>query len=102
MYHYVSSTFFKDILYNFLKELNEDSWLRFNDPFNLIGHWRNILLHGENIWSSGGDIATYLICLILLSNISRDEYNSKIDQLLEHIKFKQKTKSPFLWYPYKF
>lgn len=101
LYHYVTSHDFKGIFNRFLDELNEDSWLRFPDPFDLIGHWRNMLLHGENIWSSGWEIATYLICLILLSYISEKEYNSKIDTLRKQIKYKQKIKSPFLWYPYK-
>lgn len=98
LYHYVASPNFRNTLNKFMNELNEDSWLRIPDPFNLIGCWRNRLLHGKNIWSSGWEIATYLICLILLSYISKVEYNLKIDSLREHIRYKQKTNSPFLWF----
>ena len=98
LYNYVASPYLQNTLYKFLNELNEDSWLRIPDPFNLIGDWRNNLLHGKNIWSSGWEIATYLICLILLSYISNDEYNTKIDSLREFIRYKQKMNSPFLWY----
>ena len=101
LYHHVASSNFQNILNKFMNELNEDSWLRVPDPFNLIGDWRNKLLHGEKIWSSGFEISTYLICLILLSYISEDEYNLKIDSLLEHIQYKQKTNSSYLWYSFQ-
>lgn len=101
LYHYVASTNFRNTLNRFMNELNEDSWLRLPDPFNLIGYWRNRLLHGQNIWSSGWEIATYLICLIILSYISKDEYHLKTISLREHIRYKQKTNSPYLWYFFK-
>ncbi|GAJ03513.1 unnamed protein product, partial [marine sediment metagenome] len=101
LYHHVASSNFQNILNRLMDELNEDSWLRLPDPYNLIGNWRNKLLHGENIWSSGFEISTYLISLILLSYISEDEYNSKIDSLLEHIQYKQETNSSYLWYVFQ-
>ena len=102
LYHHVASSNFQNILNRFMNEVNEDSWLRLPDPFNLIVEWRNELLHGQKIWSSGFDVSTYLICLILLSYISEDEYNLKIDSLLEHVQYKQKTNSSFLWYSFQF
>lgn len=98
---YVATSEFRQRLRRFMDELNEDSWLRFNDPFELVSYWRNRLLHGEQIWSIGWDAATYLICMTLMSEIPKEEYNSKKDDLKEHIKSKQQTASPFLWYRYK-
>lgn len=98
---YVATPEFRARLRRFMDELNEDSLMRFNDPYDLIGHYRNTLLHGEDIWSTGWDAATYLICMILMSEIPQGEYDSKIDDLKQHIRFKQRTASPFLWYRYK-
>lgn len=100
LYYQVASSRYQNIMDRFMNELNEVSWLKIPDPFNLIGNWRNKLLHGENIWSTGREIATYLICLILLSHITEQEYNMKIDTLREHIRYKQQTDSPYLWYLY--
>jgi len=98
--HVATSEFGKK-LRSFIDEINEDFGLRFDDPYELIGYWRNRLLHGENIWSTGLDAVTYLICMMLMSEIRREEYNSKKDDLKKHIKFKQEKASPFLWYRYK-
>lgn len=56
LYHHVASSNFQNTLNRFMNEVNEDSLLRLPDPFNLIGEWRNKLLHGEHIWSSGFDV----------------------------------------------
>lgn len=99
--HYVATSFFRKRLQGFMDELNKDSGMRLNDSYELISKWRNPLLHGEQFWSTGRDAVTYLICMMLLSEISQKEYESKIDDLKENIKWKQKTASPFLWYNYK-
>lgn len=97
---YVATSEFKGRLRRFMGELNEDSGMRLDDPYEIVGYYRNTLLHGEHIWSTGWDAAAYLICMMLLSEITREEYNSKIGDLKEHIKWEQKTHSPFLWYKY--
>ena len=97
----VATTNFREILRRFMDELNEDSWLRLDDPYEIIGNWRNMLLHGEHIWSSGWDATTCLICLVLLSEINAEEYNSKLADLKEDITWRQKQSTTFLWYPYK-
>jgi len=98
LYYYAFSRKFQKTLDKFFNELNKDSGLNNPDPFDLIGYWRNQLLHGQNIWSSGWEIATYLICLILLNYIPKKEYNSKISDLRKHVTWMQQTNSPYLWY----
>jgi len=100
---YVAIDDFKDRLIKFVNELNEVSGHHLDDPFELISHWRNRLLHGENIWSTGLDITTYLICMILLDEIPGQIYNSKKDELKDIIKFKQQDniRAHDLWYRFK-
>jgi len=97
---YVAMPEFRARLDRFMDELNEDSWIRLDDPYELIGRWRNTLLHGEHVWSSGWDAATYLVCMILLSEIGRKNYELIKNDIKQLVKWKQKTASPFLWYPY--
>jgi len=102
LHRYVATSDLREMLDRFMNELNEDSGLRLNDVYELIGYWRNRLLHGEEIFGSGWDVATYLICIMLMSEITKDEYNSKLDELRDTIRFKQERGShPFLWYRYK-
>lgn len=98
---YVASPELRGRLRRFMDELNEDSLLTLEDPYELVGHYRNKLLHGEEIWSTGWATATYLVCLLFLDEITRDEYNSKMSDLREHAKWKQRTGLPFLWYNYR-
>jgi len=100
---YVATIDFKDRLNRFMNELNEVSGHRLDDPFELISNWRNRLLHGENIWSTGLDVTTYLICMMLLDEIPEQIYNSKKDVLKDIIKFKQQDhiRAHDLWYRLK-
>jgi len=95
---YVASPEFRLRLDDFMRELNDASQWGFADPYNIIKKWRNPLLHGEQMSHIGLDFASYLISMLLLNQISEDEYNENLEDIRKLVKWKQRTSSPYLWY----
>ena len=54
------------------------------DAYATISEARNGILHGQTIGSKGATTAKYVIFLIYLSNISREDYEKEFERIKHH------------------
>jgi hypothetical protein len=63
------------------------------DVYDLVDEWRNDLMHGNQYWMDRVPILLNLICLLVIDEIDPIFYNSKKNELKQHIDWVQKTRT---------
>jgi len=66
-----------------------------NDVYDLIGSWRNNLLHGEQYWMDRLPIVLNMICLLVLDEIDPAVYDSQLTQIQNRLSFRRQSGIPF-------
>jgi hypothetical protein len=73
------------------------------DAFDMIGSWRNELVHGKGFWTNRVPVLLNMICLLAIDELGPDEYNSLLAEfakdLKHHIEVKQKYGYPMFLFP---
>jgi len=75
-----------------LNTIIEDIWKAYGDNWrSIILNWRNNFIHGIKTWipRAYGVITNY-ICLLLWHSIPSEQYETKIEELMKHIEWRQK------------
>ena len=102
--NYVLPSLSQELQSNFkrLNEVVENIWGVYGNNWReIILSWRNNFMHGVRTWipRAFGVITNYM-CLLLWHDISSEQYEAKIKELMEHIEWRRKSLEYYGYYDF--